>query len=143
MSVTRNVSSITILIPTLQSVVKALTHIIQLPTAGIHRLQQLVHLIITHLLTQVREDIPELSHADEAREILVEYLETAAVFFGLAGIAEAAGAVEDLLEGVKVDCVRLRISIPSRRVESSSMSKVCLIAGGPRRRRVDRSVMWV
>jgi len=92
------------------SVVMALTHVVQLPTARVHSLQQLIHLIITHLLPQVREDIPELSHADEAREVLVEDLEAAAVFFGLAGIAEAAGTVEDLLEGIKVDCVRSHIS---------------------------------
>jgi hypothetical protein len=30
-------------------------------------------------------------------------LETAAVLFGLAGVAEAAGAVEDALEVVEVD----------------------------------------
>ncbi len=125
------------------SVLTALTHVIQLPTARVHSLQQLIHLIITHLLSQVRKNVPKLSHADEAREVLVEDLETAAVFFGLAGVAEATGTVKDLLEGVEVDCVRLRISIPTRRVVPSSMSKVCRIAEGPRCRRVDRSVVWV
>lgn len=80
-----------------------LTHIVQLPTARVHCLQQLIYLFITHLFTQIREDVPELSHADEAREVLVEYLEAAAVLLWLAGVAEAAGAIEDFLERVEVD----------------------------------------
>ena len=35
---------------------RKLTSIIDLPTARIHRLQQLVHFIITHLLPQIRQD---------------------------------------------------------------------------------------
>lgn len=44
-----------------------------------------------------------MAHADESCELLVEYLETAAVLFRLAGVAEATGAVEHALEVVKVD----------------------------------------
>ena len=81
-----------------------LTHIIQLPGTRIHRLQQLIHLLLTHLLAQIRQNIPELPDPNETREVLVEHLEAAAVLLGLAGVAEAAGPVEDAGEGVEVDC---------------------------------------
>lgn len=81
-----------------------LTHIIQLPTTSIHSLEQLIDLLVAHLLAQVRQDVAELAHADEARELLVEHLEAAAVLFRLAGVAEAARAVEDAGEIVEVDC---------------------------------------
>lgn len=83
-------------------------HIVQLAGTGIDGLQQLVHLLIAHLLAQVREDVAELAHADEARQVLVEDLEPPAVVFGLARVAEAAGPVEDLGEGVEVDWERGR-----------------------------------
>ena len=78
-------------------------HIIQLPTTRINRLEQLINLLITHLLAQIRQNIPELAHADKTRQILIKHLEAAAVFLRLAGVAEAARAVEDAREGVKVD----------------------------------------
>lgn len=53
--------------------------IIHIPALHIHSLEQLIHLVIAHLLPQVREDIPQLPHADEARELLVEDLEAARV----------------------------------------------------------------
>ena len=77
--------------------------IVQLAGAGIDGFQQLVHLLIAHLLAQVREDVAELAHADEARQVLVEDLEPPAVVFGFAGVAEAAWTVQDLGEGVEVD----------------------------------------
>lgn len=83
-----------------------LTNVVKLPTARIHSLQQLINFIIAHFLAQVRQDISELSHADETRQILVEHLETATVLFRLAGIAEAAGSVEDTLEGIEIDCCK-------------------------------------
>lgn len=78
-------------------------HIVDLATARIHRLQQLIHLIIAHLLAEVGQDVSELPDADETRQVLVEDLEAAAVLVGLAGVAEAAWAVEDAGEGIKVD----------------------------------------
>lgn len=87
-----------------QSATAQLTHVVQLARAGIHSLEQLVDLLVAHLLAQVREDVAELADADEAREFLVEDLEAAAVLLGLAGVAEAAGAVEDAGEVVEVDC---------------------------------------
>jgi hypothetical protein len=83
------------------------THVVQLARAGIHSLQQLIHLLITHLLAQVRQNVPELSHANETREVLVEDLEPAAVLFWLARVAEAAWTVEDAGEVVEVDCVQV------------------------------------
>jgi len=81
-----------------------LTHVVQLARASIHSLEQLIDLLIAHLLAQVCQNVAELPHSDEPCELFVEYLETAAVLFGLAGVAEAAGAVEDALEVVEVDC---------------------------------------
>ena len=94
-------------------------HIVQLPTARIHGLQQLIHLLVTHLFAQVGEDIAKLAHADEARELFVEDLEAAAVFFRLAGVAEAVGAVEEFGEGFEVDCFTFIISILSARYAAS------------------------
>ena len=78
-------------------------HIVQLPTTRIHSLQQLIHLIIAHLLSQIRQDVSELPNSNETRQILVEDLETSAVFLWFAWVAEAAGSVEDAREGVEVD----------------------------------------
>lgn len=68
-------------------------HIVQLAGTRIDSLQQLIHLLIAHLLPQVRQDIAELADADEACEVLVEDLEAPAVVFGFAGVAETAGPV--------------------------------------------------
>jgi hypothetical protein len=80
------------------------TGIVDLSTPGVDGLEQLIHLIVRHLLAQVRQDIPQLANADETRHVLVEYLEAPAVLLGLAGIAEAAWSVEDLGEGLEIDC---------------------------------------
>ena len=69
------------------------TSIIDLSTTCIHRLQQLINLLITHLFSQIRQNIPKLPDANETRHLLVEDLKAAAVFFGFAGIAETTGAV--------------------------------------------------
>ena len=47
--------------------------------------------------------VAQLSYSNEACHILVEYLESAAVFFGLAGLAEATRAVQHLEEGLEID----------------------------------------
>ena len=70
-----------------------LTHVVQLAGAGVHSLEQLIDLIIAHLLAKVCKDVAELANANESCEFLVEYLETAAVLFRLAGIAESTRAV--------------------------------------------------
>jgi hypothetical protein len=80
------------------------TSIINLPTPRIHRLQQLIHLIITHLLPQIRQDIPQLPNPNKARHILIKDLEAATVFFRFARVTEAARAVEDLREGLEINC---------------------------------------
>jgi hypothetical protein len=67
-------------------------------------LQQLIHLLIAHLLAQIRQDVSQLPHADETSHVLVEDLETSAVFFGLARVFETAGSVEDLAKRVEVNC---------------------------------------
>jgi hypothetical protein len=79
------------------------TCVVHLPGAGVDSLEQLVHLLFRHLFAQVRQDVFELADTDEARHVLVKHLETAAVFLGLAGVAEAARPVENALEGLEVD----------------------------------------
>lgn len=78
--------------------------VINLTRAGIDRLQQLIHLVLGHLLAQVGQDVLELTDADKAGHVLVEDLEAAAVLIRLAWVAEAARAVKDALECLEVDC---------------------------------------
>lgn len=80
------------------------TSVVDLAGAGIHGLQELVDLLVGHLLAEVREDVLELANSDEARHVLVEDLEAAAVLVRLARVAEATGAVQDALESLEVDC---------------------------------------
>lgn len=78
--------------------------VIHLVPPGIHRaLEQLLHLLLTHLLAQIRQNVLDLALSDEPRAVLVEHLEPPDVLFDVEGLAEAAGAVEDLGEGVEVD----------------------------------------
>ena len=79
--------------------------IIHLIPSRIHRaLKQLLHLLLAHLLAQVRQNVLDLALSDEARAVFVEDLEPPDVLFDVEGLAEAAGAVEDFGEGVEVDC---------------------------------------
>jgi len=77
--------------------------VIDLPRTSIDSLQQLIHFLIAHLLPQVCQDISQLTHADVSREILVENLETATVFFWLAWVTESARSVENLGECLEVE----------------------------------------
>jgi len=77
--------------------------VIDLAAAGVDRLEQLIDLLVAHLLAKVCEDVSQLSHANEARHILVKDLEAAAIFFWLAGVAEPAWAVKDFLKGIEVE----------------------------------------
>lgn len=106
----------------------ALTHIIQLSTTCIHGFQQLIDLFVAHLLAQVGQDIAELAHADEAREVLVEDLEATAVLLGLAGVAEAAGAVEHAGEGVEVDCC-VALLVDARLISSFALKAIAYVSG--------------
>ncbi|KAI6757561.1 hypothetical protein HG531_003386 [Fusarium graminearum] len=72
---------------------------------GVDGLEELVDLLVGHLLAQVCQDVLKLADADETRHILIKHLETAAVFLRLARVAETAGAVEDALECLEVDCI--------------------------------------
>lgn len=80
-----------------------------MPRARINGLEQLIHLLLGHLLAEIRQDVLELADADKACHILVEHLEAAAVLLGLAGVTEATWPVENALEGLEVDC----LGIPS------------------------------
>ena len=78
------------------------THVVDLAAAGVDSLEQLVHLVVAHLLAQVGENVSQLSNANVSRHLLVKDLEAPAVLLGLARIAEAAWSVEHLLKRVKV-----------------------------------------
>ena len=80
------------------------TGIVDLSGRRVDRLEQLIHLVVRHLLAQVRQDVLQLTDTNKARHVLIEYLETPAVFLGFAGVAEAARPVEYALEGLEVDC---------------------------------------
>lgn len=83
---------------------RVLTSVVDLARARVDSLEQLVDLLVGHLLAQIRQDVLELADADEACHVLVEDLESAAVLLGDAGVAEAAWPVQDALEGLEVDC---------------------------------------
>jgi hypothetical protein len=92
------------------------TNVVDLAAAGVDGLEQLVNLIVAHLLTQVGQDwrgmsvtsslgefmfegachtVSELTDTDEASHVFVKDLETAAVLLRLTGVAETTSAVED------------------------------------------------
>lgn len=48
--------------------------------------------------------VSQLSNTNKPSQILVKHLESATVFLRFARVTESAGAVEDFLKGVKVDC---------------------------------------
>lgn len=81
-----------------------LTPVIDLVVARIDRaLEQLINLLLAHLLAEVCQDVLDLALADKPAAVFVEHLESADVLLDVEGLAEAAGAVEDLGEGVEVD----------------------------------------
>ena len=85
-----------------------LTPVVHLVIACINRaLEKLINLLLAHLLAQICQDVLDLALADETRPVLVEDLEAADVFFDVEGFAEAAGAVEDLGEGLEIDCLHM------------------------------------
>lgn len=92
------------------------TNVVDLAAAGVNGLEQLVDLIVAHLLAQVGQDwrdmsvtsslgestfggaghtVSELTDTDEASHVLVKDLETTAVLLRLTGVAETTSAVED------------------------------------------------
>lgn len=83
-----------------------LTPVCNLAGGGVDVLEQLVHLLFRHLLAQFHEDVFHLADTNKAGAILVEDFEASAVLVDVAGIAETAGAVEDLGESVEIDCRR-------------------------------------
>jgi hypothetical protein len=69
-------------------------------------LEELIDLLLAHLLAQVGQNVLDLALSDKTRAVLVKHLEPADVLLNVKRLAEAAGAVEDLGERVKVDCSR-------------------------------------
>ena len=86
------------------------TSVVDLVIARVNgALEQLIDLLLAHLLAQIGQDVLDLALADEAGAVLVKHLEAAYVFFNVKGLAEAAGAVEDLGERLEVDCGRVSV----------------------------------
>ena len=111
-----------------------LTPVVNLIIARINRaLEQLIDLLLAHLLAQVRQDVLDLALADEPAAVLVEHLEAADVLFDIKGLAEAAGAVQDLGEGVEVDCTAVRLACG---VEAAQPGRRAGITIGAERRTV-------
>lgn len=82
-----------------------LTPVVNLVVGSIDcALEQLVDLLLAHLLAQIGQDVLDLALADKSAAVFVKHLEAANVLLNVEGLAEAAGAVEDLGEGVEVDC---------------------------------------
>ena len=73
-------------------------HVVDLPTACVDSFQELVHLLVTHLFTQIGQDVSQLSDPYEACHILVKHLKATTVFFGFARVSEAARSIEDFAE---------------------------------------------
>jgi len=76
--------------------------VVDFSAACIHSLQQLVNLLVGHLLAEIGQDVSELPNANESCHVFVEHLEASAVFFWLTRVAEPAGAVQNFGEGVEV-----------------------------------------
>lgn len=70
---------------------------------NLHTLEQLIHLLITQLLSKARKDISELARANVPISFFVEHLEAPDEFLGCSGGLEAIGSVQDVEEGVEVD----------------------------------------
>ena len=80
------------------------TSVVNLIIPTINRaLEQLVDLLLGHLLAQVGQDVLDLSLSDESRSVLVENLEPPDVLFDVEGFAEATGSVQDFGKSFKVD----------------------------------------
>lgn len=94
--------------------------VINLATTRIHSLQQLIHLIIRHLLAEIRENypdqphasksrnqekltIPQLRHANHARELLVKHLKAPRVFLWISRVSETAWSVQHGAKGIVVE----------------------------------------
>lgn len=96
-----------------------LTGVVDLARASVDGLEQLLNLVVRHLLAQIRQDILELPDADKARHILVKHLESTAVLLRLAWVAEASRAVQHALKSLKVDCrycIQISILAPLGRI---------------------------
>jgi hypothetical protein len=91
--------------PTHYIIARALTPVIDLVVARINgALEQLLDLLLAHLLAQIGENVLDLALSDEAGAILVKDLKAPDILFDIKGLAEAAGAIEDFAESFKVDC---------------------------------------
>lgn len=111
--------------------------IVDLAGASIDSLEQLIDFVIGHFLAEVGEDcsrgegvsrhsivpdetkmkgnhtVAQLSHTNEPRHILIKHLETTTILLRLTGIAETTRTVENLQEGIEIDCTETSISARS------------------------------
>ena len=73
---------------------------------NLNTFKQLIHFVITQLLAQARQDIPQLSSTNESVSILVKHLESSDELLGCAGWLEPVWSVENVEERVVVDLLR-------------------------------------
>lgn len=79
-------------------------HVIDFSAACVYRFEQLINFLVTHLLTQIGENIAQLTDTDETGHIFVEDLKATAVFFRLARVLEAIWSVQNFGEGIVINC---------------------------------------
>ena len=77
--------------------------IIDFAGGGIHRFEQLIHLVVTHLLPKIRQDVAQLTDPNIAGHVLVKNLEATTILFWLAWVAKTVRSVKHLGEGFKID----------------------------------------
>ena len=76
--------------------------------ANLYSLQQFVHLLVCHLLTELREHVSQLACPDESVSFLVEHLETPDELLRCARWFEPVWAIKDRQECFVVDCEMFR-----------------------------------
>jgi hypothetical protein len=74
-------------------------------SSNVDSLKELINLGIRHLLAQRGKDVSHLADTHEPSGVLVEHLESPDVILGLTERLETAWSVDDLGEGLVVDCV--------------------------------------
>jgi hypothetical protein len=101
------------------------TCVVYLATACVNSLEQLVNLIVRHLLAQVCKDYPplapffsrqsytkqkaskltisQLSNPNKTGHVLVKNLEAPTILLWLTGIPESAGPIQDAGESIEVE----------------------------------------
>jgi len=95
-------------------------HIVDLTTAGVNGLQELIDFFVAHLLAQIGQNVPQLAYANETSHVFIENLKATTVFFGFPGVSETARSIEDFAERIEVNWGLVSQGVCFARVESRS-----------------------